>query len=177
MGTLQLNFPLCLIFPADVGVPSSFGKCCAAKDLAQRWSQSRATSQVHCMWQKQMSKLSSVSSPLRQDLCYLSLALILQATCKQIIFIHSNISLTLVVSADAQKVCRDWSLYKQREEKTGQTQSKRDHVHLPLKSAAIYQHLQHKQTQRWRRVWTLCWLCHPYKQAEGLLFPDYYGMK
>lgn len=108
-----------------MGVPSLFGKCRVAKDLARRWCQSRVSSQARSMWQKQTSKLNSISTLLGK-ICafsYLSLCLILQATYEQIIFIQSNISLKLVEVANAQKVCRDTSLYKQREEKTVQTQS------------------------------------------------------
>lgn len=51
------------------------------------------------MWQKQMSKLSSVSALLGK-ICA-SLTLILQATYKEIIFILSNISSKLVEAVDA----------------------------------------------------------------------------
>lgn len=114
MGTLQLISPICLFdFPCRCRVPSIFGKCCAAKYLAPCWSQSRATSQVHCMRQKQMSKLSSVSALLGK-ICASS-ALILQATYEEIIFILSNKTLKLVEAVDAWKVCKDWPLFKPRE--------------------------------------------------------------
>lgn len=173
MGTLQLISPICLFdFPCRCRVPSIFGKCCAAKYLAPCWSQSRATSQVHCMRQKQMSKLSSVSALLGK-ICASS-ALILQATYEEIIFILSNTSLKLVEAVNAWKVCKDWPLFKPREEKTAQTQSERDRVHLTLEWVAIYQQLQQVQCQG--QGWTLCCPCHPQKQAERLLFPDCCGM-
>lgn len=86
------------------------------------------------MWQKQMSKLSSVSVLLGK--ISPSLAPILQATYEEIIFIHSNTSLKLVEADGTQKACKDWSLFKPREEKTVQIQSE-DPVHLPLKLVAI----------------------------------------
>lgn len=87
------------------------------------------------MQQKQMSKLSSVSALLGK-ICASS-ALILQATYEEIIFILSNTSLKLVEAVDAWKVCKDWPLFKPREEKTVQTQSERDRVHLTLELVAI----------------------------------------
>lgn len=86
------------------------------------------------MRQKQMSKLSSVSALLGK-ICASS-ALILQATYEEIIFILSN-TLKLVEAVDAWKVCKDWPLFKPREEKTVQTQSERDRVHLTLELVAI----------------------------------------
>lgn len=87
------------------------------------------------MRQKQMSKLSSVSALLGK-ICA-SLALILQATYEEIIFILSKTTLKLVEAVDAWKVCKDWPLFKPREEKTAQTQSERDRVHLTLELVAI----------------------------------------
>lgn len=86
------------------------------------------------MRQRQMSKLSSVSALLGK-ICASS-ALILQATYEEIIFILSN-TLKLVEAVDAWKVCKDWPLFKPREEKTVQTQSERDRVHLTLELVAI----------------------------------------
>lgn len=100
----QILHSVCLVFSADVGVPGSFGKWCAAKDLAQHCSQSRPTSQVCCMWQKQMSKPNSVSVLLGKTHAsrYLSLALILQGIYQQIIFIYTNIFLK-------QLICRKFA--------------------------------------------------------------------
>lgn len=102
---LQSNSRFCFFgFLCRCGGSRPFWEVWSCKGFITTLKLNMATNQIHCMWQKQMSKLSSVSVFLGKILAssHLSLALILLAVHQQILFIHSNISfLSVEITAES----------------------------------------------------------------------------